>query len=187
MEGGGANDACAQSVHAGGAEVEHLARALLVPRLQGAPCPHDAPATGAVWWVPGGGRVVVGVVGLEGFGPGADACDARPTHPSTARQAAGKPCYDDAFADERYWLVRDPTERAGCEQFVHLDMERSLSPPASGLETQFIGLFFGGVTGVITDLSQSGLEIFGFGVAAAVVANLLLMIILRCFVKVTAT
>jgi choline transporter-like protein 2/4/5 len=92
---------------------------------------------------------------------------------------AGKECYTLAFPDEKYWLPATEDERGLCERLVELEVARTSSNPNSGIESEYIGAFFGGISGTMEQLSIAMVEIILIGVVVAMLSNFILLRVLR--------
>ena len=98
-------------------------------------------------------------------------------------EQAGKPCYTEAFGGEKYWRPEGDDDLAACDQLVQLETKRSIAGKGSTLELEFIGTFFGGVLGVLTDVYLGYAEIAFCGVLVALLANFSLLLLLRYFIR----
>ena len=77
--------------------------------------------------------------------------------------AAGKSCFTLVYPDEHYWLPEDEDERSLCERLVELSTSRVSESASAGLESKYIGAFFGGISGTMEQLSLAMGEIVVIG------------------------
>ena len=97
-------------------------------------------------------------------------------------EAAHKACFVEQFPSARYWRPAED-EVANCEQLVTVSTHRTIASRGSALELEFIGGFFGGFLGALSDVYLGTLELVVFGVLCSLVLNFALMFILRHFVR----
>ena len=93
--------------------------------------------------------------------------------------AAGRPCYTDAFPEQKLWVIASDADGAHCERRVSLEVTLTQSSADAGLVLQLVGGLFGGVVGVVGDLAKAQEELFVFGIVAAFVISLLWLFVLR--------
>ncbi len=72
---------------------------------------------------------------------------------------------------------------AQCLEFVTVDTRRTITSKSAALELEFISSLFGGALGVATDLYLGWFEICVCGVLMALVANALVLLVLRHFIR----
>lgn len=77
--------------------------------------------------------------------------------------AAGKDCFKLVYPNEHYWLPANEAERNMCERLVELSTSRVSESPSSTIESEYIGAFFGGISGTMEQLSLALAEIVVIG------------------------
>ena len=65
---------------------------------------------------------------------------------------AGKGCFTLLYPEEHYWQPATAEERGQCERLVELSTSRVSQSPSSSIEAEYIGAFFGGISGTIARL-----------------------------------
>ena len=76
---------------------------------------------------------------------------------------AGKDCFKLVYPNEHYWLPANEAERNMCERLVELSTSRVSESPSSNIESEYIGAFFGGISGTMEQLSLALAEIVVIG------------------------
>ena len=78
-------------------------------------------------------------------------------------EVAGKECFKLVYPNEHYWLPANEAERNQCERLVELSTSRVSESPSSTIESEYIGAFFGGISGTMEQLSLALAEIVVIG------------------------
>lgn len=78
-------------------------------------------------------------------------------------ETAGKECFKLVYPNEHYWLPANEAERNQCERLVELSTSRVSESPSSTIESEYIGAFFGGISGTMEQLSLALAEIVVIG------------------------
>ena len=96
---------------------------------------------------------------------------------------AQRPCYEASFAEQKYWEMATPADRLHCLRAVDIAVSRTFTQPDAGRIESALGQSVGGLFGAASDVRRAWLEVLAFGLVAAVILNLLLLLLLRCAIR----